>query len=251
MVLGIIRPTNGNFSWFGQDLDFSVKQRIGALLETPSFYPYLSARKNLEIIATIKEISNPNIDGVLETVGLLERADSKFKTYSLGMKQRLGIASAMLSDPEVMVLDEPTNGLDPEGIAEVRELIIDIAKRGITVIMASHILVEVEKVCTHVAVLKKGDLLFAGTAGEMTGTEGIIEVSSADTAKLRTALSGYKGIGDISEVEGHLSLKLTESVNPSDLNRFLAEKGIYVNHLSMRRSSLEKQFLNLLKNSNQ
>lgn len=248
MVLGVVRPTSGNFNWFGESLNFNTKKRIGAILETPNFYPYLSARKNLELVATIKEIKNPDIDGVLEMVSLLKRADSKFKTYSLGMKQRLAIASALLNDPEVLVLDEPTNGLDPNGIAQIRDLIREIADRGITVILASHLLDEVEKVCTDVAVIRLGNLLFSGTADELTGSDGVIEVSSDDNVNLRKELDSWESFSKIKEDNGYLTLVLSESLSAADVNKKLASKGIYVNYLSLRKNTLEEQFLELTNN---
>ncbi|MGB0178157.1 MAG: AAA family ATPase, partial [Owenweeksia sp.] len=216
-------------------------------LETPNFYPYLSANDNLKIVATIKEIKDPDIEGVLQTVNLSQRATSKFKTYSLGMKQRLAIAAALLSKPEVLVLDEPTNGLDPEGIAEIRAMILEIAQRGITVILASHLLYEIEKVCSHVAVLRKGDLIFQGKVEELTGHDGFIEVQAPDMDKLRNTLQGMEGIESIREKDGKLVLVLNREILPAQLNQKLAQKGVYVSYLNFRKNSLEKQFLNLIK----
>jgi len=249
MLLGVIRPTSGNFSWFGKQLDFSVKKRVGALLETPNFYPYLSGKKNLEIISSIKEVPNADIDGALKRVNLHQRAHTKFKTHSLGMKQRLALASAMIAKPEVMVLDEPTNGLDPQGIAEVRDIIKEIANEGITVVMASHLLDEIEKVCSHVAVLQNGNLLFNGTVNELTGYEGIVEISSQDNTLLKDTLQNHPAIETISDnPDGTITLVLKENTDASEINRFLASKSVYVNHLIFKRNSLESQFLNLIKN---
>lgn len=245
MVLGVISPTSGTYSWFGEALTFKIKKRIGAILETPNFYPYLSARNNLKIVAKIKEIKNPDIDAVLHSVDLLERADSKFKTYSLGMKQRLAIASALLNDPEVLLLDEPTNGLDPNGIAQIRDLIRSIAKKGITVIIASHLLDEVEKVCTDVAVIRYGKLLFAGTVDEMTGAEGVLEISAEDNDKLKKELESWSSFSSIKELNGRLSLVLTESITAAEVNKKLASKSIYVDYLNFRKNTLEEQFLEL------
>ncbi len=246
MVLGVIKPDSGDFSWFGQQLNFDTKKRVGAILETPNFYPYMSGVKNLEVVATIKEIKNPKIEETLDIVGLGERGKSKFKSYSLGMKQRLAIASALLSEPEVLVLDEPTNGLDPQGIAQIRELILEIASRGITIIIASHILVEIEKVCTHAIVLQKGVLLFSGRVEELTGAEGLVEISAADNVALKSALMNFDAVESVSE-EGELLLaKLKREWSADDINRQLATQGIYVNHLVFRKASLETQFLNLI-----
>ncbi len=249
MILGVTRPNAGSFSWFGGHHSFEVKQKVGALLETPNFYPYLSAIDNLKIIATIKEIEHPDIEGVLQTVNLAQRAKSKFKTYSLGMKQRLAIAAALLSDPEVLVLDEPTNGLDPQGIAEIRNMILEIGQRDITVILASHLLYEIEKVCSHVAVLRKGDLLFQGRVEELMGEEGVIEVQSPDMDRLKTALATIQGIEKVKEQDGRLILTLNREMEPSELNRELARQEVYVSYLNFRKNNLEKQFLNLIKST--
>lgn len=251
MVLGVTRPSSGDFKWFGESLSFSAKKRIGALLETPNFYPYLSARDNLKIVATIKEIKNPNIEGILKTVNLHKRATSKFKTYSLGMKQRLAIASALLSNPEILVLDEPTNGLDPQGIAEIRTIIRQIAEDGITIILASHLLDEVEKVCSHVAVLRYGDLLFDGTIGEMTGTDGVLEIAAENMDQLRSILGTMHGVDQINEENGVYILTLQNNATAVSISKELIEKGIYVNHLVFRKNNLEEQFLELIKNPNQ
>jgi ABC-type multidrug transport system ATPase subunit len=161
IVTGIIRQDGGNFNWFGEAPQAGQRRSIGSLIETPHFYPYLNLEKNLRIICDIKGMGYQDIQRVLKTAKLHERRKSRFSTLSLGMKQRLGIAAALLGDPRVLVLDEPTNGLDPEGIAEVRELVLEQVKQGKTLILASHILSEVEKICSHVAILKK-----RGAAGQ-------------------------------------------------------------------------------------
>lgn len=247
MILGVLHPTSGNFSWFGQALNFSAKKKIGAILENPNFYPYLSGYSNLKLIADIKEVDYSRIDEVLTIVNLHERAKSKFKTYSLGMKQRLAIAGALLSDPEVMVLDEPTNGLDPQGIAEIRQLIKEIAERNITVILASHLLDEVEKVCTDAAVLRKGELLFSGGVHELTGHEGLMEVSCRDNERLFELLQQHPAIKTVQQEADMLHAMLKENLDAEELNKYLIENGIYVNHLVFRKQSLESKFLNLVK----
>lgn len=247
MVLGVVRPSSGHFSWFGKGLDFTTKQRLGAILETPNFYPYLSGLRNLQLVAKIKEIEKPDIDEVLKLVNLRGRANSPFKTYSLGMKQRLAIAAALLSDPEVLVLDEPTNGLDPQGIAEIRALITRIAQRGITVIVASHLLDEVERICTDVAVLRQGELLFAGKVEELTGHDGMIEIRSADLGALENALREHPAVQSVKEEETRLLVMLGQQIDPAEINKYLSEKGIFADHLVLRRTSLEKQFLDLIK----
>lgn len=247
MVLGVIKPDSGSFRWFGKPLDFNARQKIGAILETPNFYPYLTARQNLKLVAEIKEIRNPRIDEVLELVALNERADSRFKTFSLGMKQRLAIASALLCNPQVLLLDEPTNGLDPQGIVQIRNLIKEIAQSGITIILASHLLSEIEKVCTHAAVLQKGKLLFTGTVAELTGHEGMIEIQAENQALLEKALQEIAAVAEVRKEEELLLVMLAQAISPAELNRELASKGIYASHLVFRKTSLEQQFLNLIK----
>ena len=187
IVLGVIPATSGSFNWFGKPASAALRKKIGTILEQPNFYSYLTAVQNLEITCLIKEVSFSDIDRVLELTGLLERKMSKVRTYSLGMKQRLAIATALLGDPEVLVLDEPTNGLDPQGIAEIRKLILELGQTGKTILLASHILDEVEKTCTHVAILKKGNLLAAGEV------EAII--SPNDSLVMKAPDSGYSQAG--------------------------------------------------------
>ncbi|MGB0979072.1 MAG: ABC transporter ATP-binding protein [Croceimicrobium sp.] len=246
MLLGVTRPSAGSFSWFGGEQAEKAKKRIGSLLETPNFYPYMTARQNLKLVAKIKECKNPNIEEVLEQVKLLDRGDDKFKTYSLGMKQRLAIASALLGDPDILLLDEPTNGLDPRGIAEVRQLILEIADRGTTVIMASHILAEVEKVCSHVAVLKKGVLKYSGLASELSGHLGKLVVAAADLEQLQNTLQEHPSIKQIERDGKVLVVLLQEKIDPASINRWLAEKNIHLNHLEQRQGSLEEGFLKLI-----
>ncbi len=248
IVLGVINKTEGSYQWFGQTGSKAQRKKIGAILEAPLFYPYLSALKNLEIVALIKEIARPDMEGILKRVGLYERRKDAFRTYSLGMKQRLSIASALLCDPEVMILDEPTNGLDPQGIAEIRELITQIAAEGKTIILASHLLDEVQKVCSHFAVLKKGRLLHTGPVAEVT--KGIIAVEvSAASPHLKTVLEQHPEVLSIATAEDRFSVKMSDKLNAAELNRYLFDQGIIASHLVSQKQSLEKQFLDLLKNS--
>ena len=248
MLLGVINKSDGDFSWFGESAGKDVRKRIGAILETPIFYPYLSATKNLEIVADIKEVPYSNIPKVLKQVELYERRDHKFKTYSLGMKQRLSIASALLCDPEVMILDEPTNGLDPQGIAEIRELIKDIAAGGKTIILASHLLDEVQKVCSHFCVLKRGTLLYSGTVEDVSKGAESVEVMSADS-RLAEYVGNFTHTTKVVVEEGKHVISLSEGVSAADLNAYLFNHGITVSHLVTRKKSLEKQFLELLAQS--
>ncbi len=193
MLLDVIIPTSGSYSWFGNQSNTENRQQIGSILETPAFYPYLSAIDNLKIIAEIKSAGYGAIDEVLTLVGLYERRHSTFRTFSLGMKQRLALASALLCDPRVMILDEPTNGLDPRGIAEIRDLIRTIAGKGKTIILASHLLDEVQKVCSHFAVLNKGKLLYTGLVNDVSGDEQRIELAADDINQLYSLLENYPG----------------------------------------------------------
>mgnify|MGYP001321089297 CR=1 FL=1 len=246
MILGVVRPTSGEFTWFDGQPNKTSKRRTGALLETPNFYPYLSGRKNLELVAKIKEIENPEIDTILKSVNLHQRASSPFSSYSLGMKQRLAIASALIGEPEVLILDEPTNGLDPRGIAEVRQLIRDIASRGITVLLASHMLDEIEKVCTHVAILKSGSLIFEGDVDTLMGTEGFIELNSDHQEILLNYLQKHPAAKSVEIENGLVRMILQQELDTATLNKELQAQGIYLNHLVFRKHSLETQFLNLI-----
>jgi ABC-2 type transport system ATP-binding protein len=245
IILGVINPNKGNFSWFGERAGSRSRKRIGAILETPNFYTYLSAVKNLQIVAEIKETGFDRIDDVLKMVNLYERRNDPMSNYSLGMKQRLALASALLADPEVLVLDEPTNGLDPQGIADVREVIQKTARQGKTIILASHILDEVEKICTHVAVIKKGNLLASGNIQNVLAKEDKIELAADDLNKLESVLDGYQGIKHISREGSKVVISVSGSVNSTALNKYLYENGIILSHLSVSRKSLESTFLEL------
>lgn len=245
MLMGVVNPTAGEFAWFGEKPTHQVRKKIGAVLEHPIFYPYLSGQKNLELNAMIKQCPVENIPGVLELVELTERKDHKYKTYSLGMKQRLAIASALLNDPTVLILDEPTNGLDPMGIAEIRGIIKKIAANGKTIILASHLLDEVQKVCTHFAVLQRGSLIHSGPVDEVgRGTE-TVEVN-ADAANLNEILLAFSGTSSISRENGLYHVSLRDGFHGKDLNKFLFERNVIASHLVTKKKSLEKQFLEIL-----
>lgn len=247
VVTGIIRQDNGFFRWFGEEPEASQRRNIGSLIETPHFYPYLNLEQNLRIICDIKGMPYGDIARVLDTAQLTERKKSRFSTLSLGMKQRLGIAAALLGDPRVLVLDEPTNGLDPEGIAEVREIVLQQVQQGITLILASHILSEVEKICSHVAILKKGELLANGPVKELLAEDEIIEISCSNNDALRQALSESSLVKEIETENGLLVLTLNEEVGPADINSFAFGRELVVHHMLSRKRSLESQFLELVK----
>jgi ABC-2 type transport system ATP-binding protein len=248
MLMGVVNPTGGSFSWFGEPPTHEVRKKIGAVLEHPIFYPYLSGQKNLELNAMIKECPVENIAKVLEIVELTQRKDDKYKTYSLGMKQRLAIASALLNDPTVLILDEPTNGLDPMGIADIRGLIKKIAAGGKTIILASHLLDEVQKVCTHFAVLKRGTLVHLGPVDEVgRGTE-TVEVR-AEIGNLNEMLLRFPGTSTINRENGSCHVTLRDGFNSKDINQFLFENGVVASHLQTQKKSLEKMFIEILSES--
>lgn len=246
MVLGVTQPTSGNFEWFGQPPSNQHLKRIGAILENPIFYPYLTGVANLKIVADIKGISYDKIPGVLDQVGLSERGKSKFKTYSLGMKQRLAIGAALLGNPEVLILDEPTNGLDPEGIADIRTMIREIGDSGITIILASHLLDEVEKVCSHVAVLRRGQLLFSGPVNDVLTKEPEVQIASNDMEALENLLRDWPLVQTIRKDNGHLFITGKESIPPEMLNQYVFDQGMVLSHLSLKKTTLEESFLELL-----
>jgi ABC-2 type transport system ATP-binding protein len=250
IVLDVLKPNNGTFTWFGLPPSPATKRRIGALLETPNFYPYLSARQNLTIAADIKKVNHREIEPVLETVGLLARQHSAFKGFSLGMKQRLALGAALLGDPEVLVLDEPTNGLDPEGIAEVRGLIQRVASQGKTIILASHLLDEVQKVCTHMAVLQKGQLKVSGRVEAILARHDQVWIQADQMEEAFEFLRQVPQVRDLQKEKQGLLLTLAEGFSTADLNRAFFDRGIILSELSLRKKTLESQFLDIIKDQN-
>ena len=246
MLLGVTRPSAGKFFWYGEPGSHQVRKRVGAILEKPVFYPYMSAVQNLAIVCMIKNVERKRIDEVLETVGLLQRRDDAFKTYSLGIKQRLAIASSLLCDPGVMILDEPTNGLDPQGIADIRDLIRTIASSGKTIILASHLLDEVQKVCTDFCVLQKGKLLYTGNVAADLAAENLYDLASDNLEQLNDFISQQNFIVSCNRFESKLVIKTQPGISPAHLNKTFFEQGIVLNHLSAGKRSLEEQFLKIL-----
>ena len=246
IVLNVVNKTSGEYSWFGGAIEtHDALKKVGAIIERPNFYPYMTARENLELVCKIKGIPYAKVQEKLELVGLIERENSKFRTFSLGMKQRLAIASALLNDPEILILDEPTNGLDPQGIHQIRDIIKIIAAQGTTILLASHLLDEVEKVCSHVLILRKGEVLYSGSVDAMTANDGFFELQSDDNHQLMTALSSNESIEKLAEENGKVYAYLKKPLESKDLNQLLFEKGIILSHLVKRKHSLEEQFLEL------
>lgn len=250
IVLNVVNKTSGEFSWFDGKIDtHEALKKVGAIIERPNFYPYMTAVENLEFVCKIKKIDYSKAIEKLEVVGLSERKNSKFSTFSLGMKQRLAIASALLNDPEILILDEPTNGLDPQGIHQIRDIIRMIASQGTTILLASHLLDEVEKVCSHVLVLQKGTVLYSGTVHGMSANEGFFELKSDNNQNLIAVISAHVAVEKVTEEDGKVLVYLKSELNPADLNKYLFEKSIVLNHLVKRNTSLEEQFLALTKKS--
>ncbi|WP_293871508.1 ATP-binding cassette domain-containing protein [Flavobacterium sp.] len=249
IVLNVVNKTSGDYSWFGGTMQtHEALKKVGAIIERPNFYPYMSAKENLELVCKIKNINFSKVNEKLEIVGLISRKDSKFKTFSLGMKQRLAIASALLNDPEILILDEPTNGLDPQGIHQIRDIIRLIASQGTTILLASHLLDEVEKVCSHVLVLRFGEILYSGTVDGMSTQTGYFELQAENNAQLIHIIKNHPQVENISELEGKVIVHFKSQFSASSLNRYLVEKEIYLNHLVFKKMSLEEQFLELTKN---
>ncbi|MFT3825224.1 MAG: ABC transporter ATP-binding protein [Chitinophagaceae bacterium] len=246
IVSDILRATAGSYSLFDQPPTADHRKNIGTLLETPNFYHYLSAEQNLKIAASIKQKDVGDIDRVLKIVNLEQWKNAKFSTYSLGMKQRLAVASCLLGNPQVLIFDEPTNGLDPMGIAETRELIKKLHKEGKTIIMASHLLDEVERVCTHVAIMQKGIIRTYGHVDEILVTDDIVEVSAGNLQQLQSILQQYAGINKIQNQEQYLELHLpSNTANLEAINRYCFEQGITLSHLRLNKKSLERKFFEL------
>jgi ABC-2 type transport system ATP-binding protein len=250
IILDVLKANNGNYLWFGHPGSPEQRKKIGSLLETPNFYHYLSAVDNLKVTQSISgRGTKEDIDNVLKKVKLYERRNSRFKTYSLGMKQRLAIAATLLGDPKVLVLDEPTNGLDPVGIAEIRQLIIELRNSGHTIIMASHLLDEVEKVCTHVAILKTGELLTTGEVNEILQDEDIVEVSANDLNSLVDILRPLTDRLHINNDSKTIQLSLAKgTARLEDINSLCFSKGIVLNHLLLKKKRLETRFFELTNN---
>jgi ABC-2 type transport system ATP-binding protein len=250
IILDVLNADGGTYNWFGEPASPALRKRIGSLLETPNFYHYLSAERNLNITNSISGRGDKTaIDAVLHKVKLFERRKSKFSTFSLGMKQRLAIAAALLGEPSILVLDEPTNGLDPVGIMEIRELIIELSRKGHTIIMASHLLDEVEKVCTHVAILKTGTLVTSGAVHDVLVDEDIVELSAADIPKLKEAVKDFKGITQVISSEHFVQIYLIKgTAKLEEINNHCFSKGIVLNHLLLKRKRLEEKFFELTNN---
>ena len=246
IIMNVLKATGGSYKLFDENATDAHRKKIGTLLETPNFYHYLSAVQNLKISAAIKGHGEDDIENVLHTVDLFKRKDSAFSTFSLGMKQRLAIGAALLGNPDVLVFDEPTNGLDPVGIAEIRSLIKELSAKGKTIIMASHLLDEVEKVCTHVAILKQGDLLTSGTVKEVFQENDIVQLAADDKEKLKTILIHLNNYTRLDDINGIIELSYNAgNADLAFINKFCFDNGVTLSHLQLKKSNFESKFLAL------
>ena len=247
MLVGTIKPTGGGFNLFGASGPeglMAARARVGATLETPNFYPYMSGRDNLRIAAGVKGVGRPRIEECLELVGLSDRAKHRFKTYSLGMKQRLALAATMLNDPELIILDEPANGLDPQGIREIREIIGILAERGKTIFLSSHLLAEVERTCSHVAIIRKGRIVTSGAVAEVVGEGSAVLLRAEDTDALAGAMEAYPDASSVRRTDEGV-IAVLESSDLGSVTRYLAGQGVYLSHLAPYRQSLEEVFIDI------
>lgn len=250
MVLNVVNPSSGTYTWFGgTTTNHDALKRIGAIIERPNFYPSMSAVQNLELVCKIKNIPTTKILEKLEVVDLSSRKDSAFSTFSLGMKQRLAIASALLNDPEILILDEPTNGLDPQGIRKIRDIIQQIASKGTTILLASHLLDEVEKVCSHVIVLRNGNMIYCGLVDEMNKNFGSVFVNAVNKEQLLSFIKTQDYFGSVTESLDGYEVLLLKEIDTAQLNELAFKNGISLSRLAHKKQSLEDQFIALTNNN--
>ena len=246
MLLGLVRPTSGNFSLLGANgVSMDALRRIGAIVETPAFYPYLSGRRNLAYFQGVMGRKDPGeLDTLLDRVGLADRAGDAFKTYSLGMKQRLGLAYALLGDPELLILDEPTNGMDPAGMAEVRDLIRSLGSEGRTVLISSHLLNEVEQVCDSVAIISRGRLVVQGDVADLLHPQEQVRLRTTDDAKALAILTAADDI-ESAKAENEALVVMIAHERSSELTALLSKSEVYVTEIAPLQVSLEQYFLDV------
>jgi len=249
LILDILKSTSGSYEWFGGEYGDKYRLKIGAILETPNFYPYMNAEENLEVVRQIKQSDEKNFDELLRLVDLADRKRSKFRTYSLGMKQRLAIAATLIGKPKVLIFDEPTNGLDPQGIAEVRNILKRIADEGNTVILASHILDEVEKICSHVAIIKKGKLLKVGPVGGILSNDLLVEIAAEDLDLLMSKLMDKSYVKKMVREKDWVQCTVDGALEAQDFSKEMYDSGIIPTRLVVRNQRLEEEFLAITKNA--
>jgi ABC-2 type transport system ATP-binding protein len=245
MIFDVINPTDGEISLFGRsNREALAQRRLSGTLEQPNLYPYMTGHDNLLVVATVKGLDKKHIAPALKAVDLLDAANRVVNGYSLGMKQRLGLAAAMLGDPEFLIFDEPTNGLDPDGMREIRELILRLSRAGRTIFLSTHLLGEVEKICTHVAILHRGRLQRVGKVTDFTSGNASLRLRSENLPQLLNAVSQFQFAKNVRTLENAVCLDLM-SGSPASLNRYLTERGIYLDELTSQREPLERAFLSL------
>ncbi len=250
IVLNVVNKSSGDFCWFDGTLQtHEALKKVGAIIERPNFYPYMTAEENLNLVCKIKKISIENVKEKLELVGLYDRKDYKFRTFSLGMKQRLAIASALLNNPEILILDEPTNGLDPSGIHQIRDIIKQIATNGTTILLASHLLDEVEKICSHVLILRKGEMIYSGKIEDMSKNNVFFEIGSEDLYLLETKIESLFPVKKIKHDTDFLKVNFDTEISAKEINQKFFDAGITLNHLAKKKESLENVFLTLTQSS--
>ena len=241
MLLGLVRPTAGRILLHGKPP--GALDGVGAMIEGPAFYPYLSGRDNLRVMARYARVDDRRIEVVLDLVDLADRAKHKFATYSLGMKQRLGVAAALLKDPQLLILDEPTNGLDPAGMADMRQLIRRLGAAGSTVLISSHLLGEVEQICDRVGIIARGRLVTENTVAELRGGAGL-RIMAAPLDNAASWLRLLLGPSAVSLVDGGLDVAV-EPRRAAEINESLVKAGVAVSELRTRERDLEQVFLEI------
>ncbi len=248
MMLGLVRPTEGRVLAFGSDIathPWPALRRIGAVIETSAFYPYLSGYDNLRLLAILLgDIPSTRIDEMLELVGLRERARDPYRQYSLGMKQRLGIASTLIRDPDLVILDEPTNGLDPAGTREVRQLIPNLAREGRSVFLCSHLLHEVQTVCDRVAIIRRGQLVAEGSVSDLLGRGQFLRLKASNSDTLFQALSRIPWVTHVEQANDYVRARVPAE-RAAELNRSLASQEVFLSELAPWETDLESVFLQL------
>jgi ABC-2 type transport system ATP-binding protein len=244
LMLGLLMPTAGNVEILGRNVqrERAVLKRVGAMAETAAFFPYLSGYNNLRVLSLMSDVPAKRIWEVLELVGMKDRARSRFRTYSLGMRQRLGIAAALLSDPEVLLLDEPTIGLDPAGMKEVRDLVAELGRQGKTIFFCSHLLYEVEQICSRVAIIRRGKVLAEGKIAELLHPSKYVEVVVNEISRASEILGSVDWIVNLQAGEKSMTLQLKDR-EASEVVRLLSEQGIYPSAVIPKSSTLEDFFL--------
>ncbi len=244
MLLGLVRPSSGQALVLGSRPGSpEALARTGALIETPTFYPFLSGRDNLRVLARHSGVRESRVPAALDEVGLVESAGRRFETYSLGMKQRLGIAAALVKDPDLLVLDEPTNGMDPAGMAEMRAFVRGLGRGRRTVLLSSHLMTEVEQTCDRVGVISRGRLVGEGTVDELRGGEQLW-LRADPVERAEQVLRALRGIGQVARVDGGLRVAAGAAAAPA-VARALVEAGVALAELRPERASLETVFLEL------